>query len=167
MNYQLAFHRFSNAVVDADESIKQELGELLEVIQSISDERLIETLLSQREQWKIEQLEKKKSVDSDKILPKSLSVAINELLKTRLVAAGWKAESPIFRDVQYQKKKSIWRLDFASNEISVEVAFNHAEATAHNLIKPLLASELNHVEKAVQTRLGGGRNMYEIDEKSR
>ena len=31
---------------------------------------------------------------------------------------------------------------------------NHAEATAHNLIKPLLASELNHVEKAVQTRLG-------------
>ena len=92
MNYQLAFHRFSNAVVDADESIKQELGELLDVIQSISDERLIETLLSQREQWKIEQLEKKKSVDSDKIPPKSLSVAINELLKIRLVAAGWKAE---------------------------------------------------------------------------
>jgi hypothetical protein len=83
--------------VDADESIQKEFVELLDDIQSISDERLIETLLNQREQWKIKQLEKKKAVLSNKVLPKSLSVAINELLKIRLVANGWKAESPIFR----------------------------------------------------------------------
>lgn len=153
MNYQLAFHRFSNAVVDADESIQNEFVELLDVIQSISDERLIETLLEQREQWKINQLEKKKAVVSNKVLPKSLSVAINELLKVRLVAKGWKAESPIFRDPLY-RSGSRWYLDFAKEEISIEVAFNHAEATAHNLIKPVLASELNHVDKAIQTRLG-------------
>ena len=58
MNYQLAFHRFSNAVVDADESIRQEFNELTEVIEETTDERLIETLLKQREQWKINQLEK-------------------------------------------------------------------------------------------------------------
>ena len=44
-------------------------------------------------------------------------------------------------------------LDFAKNSISVEVAFNHAEAIAHNIIKPVLASELNHVQK-IQTKLG-------------
>ena len=44
--------------------------------------------------------------------------------------------------------------DFAKNSISVEVAFNHAEAIAHNIIKPVLASELNHVQKEIQTKLG-------------
>lgn len=34
------------------------------------------------------------------------------------------------------------------------MAFNHGEAIAWNLIKPVLASELNHVQKAFQTRLG-------------
>lgn len=153
MNYQLAFHRFSNAVVDADESIRHEFNELLEIVEAITDERLIEKLLNQREQWKINQLEKKMAVVSNKVLPKSLSVAINELLKIGLIAKGWKAESPIFRDPLYCSG-SRWYLDFAKEDISIEVAFNHAEATAHNLIKPVLASELNHVDKAVQTRLG-------------
>jgi len=36
----------------------------------------------------------------------------------------------------------------------VEVAFNHGEATAWNLIKPVLASELNHVEKVIPTQAG-------------
>ena len=34
------------------------------------------------------------------------------------------------------------------------MAFNHNEATAHNIMKPVLASELNHVEKEVQTKMG-------------
>ena len=36
----------------------------------------------------------------------------------------------------------------------VEVAFNNGEAIAWNLLKPVLASELNHVRKDAQTRLG-------------
>ena len=39
-------------------------------------------------------------------------------------------------------------------KISVEVAFNHGEAIAWNLIKPVLASELNHVAKDIQTSAG-------------
>ena len=34
------------------------------------------------------------------------------------------------------------------------MAFNHQEATAHNIVKPVLAAELNHVEKAIQSRMG-------------
>jgi len=46
-------------------------------------------------------------------------------------------------------------LDFAKdNAISIEVAFNHGEAIAWNLLKPVLASELNHVKKALQTKVG-------------
>ena len=44
-------------------------------------------------------------------------------------------------------KEKAWRLDFAKGTISVEVAFNHGEATAWNFMKPTLASEVNHVEK--------------------
>lgn len=82
----------------------------------------------------------------------SISRAINDLLKERFIASGWREESPIFQDTEYQGER--WRLDFAKNPISVEVAFNHGEAIAWNLLKPVLASELNHVQKAIQTEVG-------------
>lgn len=84
--------------------------------------------------------------------PKSLSKAINDLLKDALVAKGWAAESKIFQDNNYQGET--WRLDFAKRDISVEVGFNHSSVIAWNLIKPILASELNHVSKAIQTQIG-------------
>jgi hypothetical protein len=34
----------------------------------------------------------------------------------------------------------VWRLDFARESMSVEVSFNHGEALAWNLLKPVLAS---------------------------
>lgn len=82
----------------------------------------------------------------------SISKAINRLLKDRLVENEWCAESPIFQDNHYNGLR--WRLDFAKDLISIEVAFNHGEAIAWNLLKPVLASELNHVEKAIQTEVG-------------
>ena len=51
-------------------------------------------------------------------------------------------------------KEKKWRLDFAKDSVSIEVAFNHGEAIAWNLLKPVLASEMNHVKKAVQTEVG-------------
>ncbi|WP_208730533.1 BglII/BstYI family type II restriction endonuclease [Flavobacterium foetidum] len=84
--------------------------------------------------------------------PKSLSKSINCLLKERFKASGWKEESSIFQDSQYQG--DTWRLDFAKKDVSIEVAFNHASVIAWNLLKPVLASELNHVNKAIQTKIG-------------
>lgn len=84
--------------------------------------------------------------------PKSISKAINELLKERFTRSQWQSESGIFQNTQY--KGDTWRLDFAKDDISVEVAFNHSTVIAWNLIKPVLASELNHVEKAIQTQVG-------------
>jgi hypothetical protein len=84
--------------------------------------------------------------------PKSISSSINTLLKERFETSGWAAESHIFADGEYRTSR--WRLDFAKNEISVEVGFNHGGSVAWNLIKPALASELNHVKKAIQTSAG-------------
>jgi len=83
----------------------------------------------------------------------SLSHAINDLLRDRLETKGWVKESPIFQQDGYMTDKK-WRLDFAKDSISIEVGFNHGEAIAWNLLKPVLASELNHVQKAIQTRVG-------------
>jgi hypothetical protein len=44
--------------------------------------------------------------------------------------------------------------DSVRRGIAVEVAFNHGEAIAWNLLKPVLASELNHV--AEQIDIGSG-----------
>ena len=65
------------------------------------------------------------------------------------------AESYIFADEEYGRAaKGTWRLDFAKDALSVEVAFNHRSDISWNLIKPTLASELNHVQKAIQTSGG-------------
>lgn len=84
---------------------------------------------------------------------KSLAATINNLIRERLVQSDWKKEVAIFHDEELEKEKT-WRLDFAKNNLCVEVAFNHGEATAWNLFKPVLSSELNHVKKAVQTKGG-------------
>jgi len=84
--------------------------------------------------------------------PKSISFSINRLLKERFLQMDWKSESFIFAESEYRNTN--WRLDFAKDEISVEVGFNHGGNVAWNLIKPVLASELNHVKKDVQTSAG-------------
>jgi hypothetical protein len=85
----------------------------------------------------------------------SLSAAINNIIKQRLSSKGWLPEAPIFQDPEYSKKRErVWRLDFAKESISIEVSFNHGEALAWNLTKPTLASEMNHVRKAIETKVG-------------
>ena len=139
MRYQIHSHRFATLVVQT-ELFKDDFDELIETVSNISDEDLIKQFTQDKD--------KRSSA-------KSLSKAINFLLQDRLKSLNWNTESPIFKEEEYTKNnKSYWRLDFVKNKISVEVAFNHQEAVAHNLIKPVLASELNHVEKAIQTNLG-------------
>ena len=85
---------------------------------------------------------------------KSISSTVNSLLKQRFTALGWAAESPIFSEPRYVEGVRIFRLDFAKGPFSVEVAFNHGNDAPWNMLKPTLASELNHVEKALTTDIG-------------
>ncbi len=140
MKFQEHFHRNAGTIIKNTEKYMEEYLLLTETITSISDKDIVE------EFYKV--LEKQPS-------KKSLSTAINNLLKIRLVKKGWKSEAHIFRDKEYVETGTgnTWRLDFAKETMSVEVGFNHGGNIAHNLIKPTLAGELNHVEKEIQTEI--------------
>jgi len=138
MDFIYKSFRHSGVILNENEFI-DEFTEILNVITSITEENIINKHYSY-------------GVDNIENTPKSLSRAINELIKIGLVSNGWTAESNIFQDENYQG--DTWRLDFAKNDISIEVGFNHSSVIAWNLIKPVLASELNHVKKAIQTQIG-------------
>lgn len=138
MNYLT--HSFRHAEVILNElNFKEQLWELDNIITSIDDNEII----NRHESYGADNIEQ---------MPKSISRAINTLLKDRFTESGWRPEPPIFQNPEYTGDR--WRLDFAKNDISVEVAFNHSGSVAWNLIKPVLASELNHVKKAIQTKIG-------------
>lgn len=126
-------HRHAETILKEPEYIDQ-YYDLLNCISSISEEDIITHFLNTNRKTK------------------SVSDSINHLLKEKFVSEGWAAEPKIFKDEAYQG--DTWRLDFAKKDISIEVAFNHSGSIAWNLIKPVLASELNHVSKAFQTKIG-------------
>ncbi|MGB0916269.1 MAG: hypothetical protein ACPGU4_01660, partial [Flavobacteriales bacterium] len=121
------------------EGFLESYEEVISTIAGITDEDLI----AEHEHYGIE---------DDAKIPKSISRAINNLIKSRLETLEWSSESSIFQNPDYSGDR--WRLDFAKAPFSIEVAFNHSTVIAWNLIKPVLAGELNHVQKAIQTRGG-------------
>jgi len=138
MEYVYTSFRHSLVILQEQEFILQ-FVELMNVIESISENDLIE----KHNSYGLSNIES---------TPKSLSKAINDLLKKALIEKGWQSESKIFQDCEYEG--DTWRLDFAKQDISIEVGFNHSSVIAWNLLKPVLASELNHVNKAIQTKIG-------------
>ena len=138
MNYKYHSFRHAGVIFQEPEFIEQ-FYEITSIIEGITEEDLIDKHNSYG------------ATDIEKT-PMSLSKAINNLLKDRFVEAGWMEESGIFQDTAYQG--DTWRLDFAKADVSIEVAFNHSSVIAWNLLKPVLASELNHVNKAIQTKIG-------------
>jgi len=125
-------HRHADIIIPHE--APQEYAELMSVLNGISEAEIIERFEREGQSGK------------------SISRAINGLIHERLAERGWHVEAPIFQDEEYSGPR--WRLDFAKGMLSVEVAFNHGEAIAWNLLKPILAGEYNHVRKAVQTRFG-------------
>ena len=139
MKYVLTSHRYADSLFATDPAMAALWNEVKSVIDGITDEDIIN---------------KHNEILRTQVETKSISKAINMLMKERLTALGWNAESPIFADPDYCDNKGTWRLDFAKGDMAIEVAFNHGGNCSWNLIKPVLSSELNHVDKAIQTRAG-------------
>lgn len=135
MEFRTYSFRYGEEIATMREDICSDWENLKETIRNISDQDII------------------REFSQNHTKNKSIASSINRLLRDRLMKQGWASESPIFQDPEFSDEKR-WRLDFAKNQISVEVAFNHGEAIAWNLTKPVLASELNHVRKAIQTSIG-------------
>jgi hypothetical protein len=155
MRFKVFSHRHAKQILENTIEYKLLYEEVQESIENITDSRLVTHF---RDNYEIPGKAKK-----------SISESINNLLSVELVEAGWRPEARIFRDADFGDGK--WRLDFAKKTsipdsdsrpygemtetgISIEVAFNHSGSIAWNLLKPVLASELNHVEKDIQTSVG-------------
>lgn len=137
MKFRVYGHRHADYLFQDLEEYAQLWEEIQDALSSITDDMIVEEF------------------ESEARKAKSISQALNRLIKQELVARGWQQESYIFADEEYgQAAKGTWRLDFAKDSLSVEVAFNHRSDISWNLIKPTLASELNHVQKAIQTTGG-------------
>lgn len=136
MDFKTASHRNGLELFRTDEKYSSLWNEIENIIWSITESDLLADF----------------SATSVATNPKSISHSINRLLKDRFLQLDWRPESFIFAESDYRNTN--WRLDFAKEEISVEVGFNHGGNVAWNLIKPVLASELNHVKKDVQTSAG-------------
>ena len=139
-------HRFALNIVDSNPELKSLWEEILQAITSITDEELIGEYTSGKSRM-------------------SISEAINRLIDRNLVMKNWTPQSAIFQGEEYSDKK--WRLDFSKRiaqpqkgitGMAVEVAFNHGEAIAWNLMKPVLAAEINQVE--TETNIGSGVGVY-------
>lgn len=138
-------HRHAKAIIECNPELKERYEQFIGALRDITDEELITDFLN-----------KKAEYAARGTSFKSMTPSINGLLKKRMLEIpGWKAEVDIFNDTTGVIGNTEWRLDFAcDNAFCVEVAFNHGEAIAWNLLKPVLSCELNHVEKAVQGQLG-------------
>ncbi len=144
MNFQCYYHRSSDNHLN-DEKFKNDYNEITSAIKSITDKELIDGFREDK---------------NNRQGAKSLSTTLNSLLRKKLTILGWKKEAKLFKDQNYlvnqdtKRRTNSWRLDFAKNNISIEVGFNHGEAIAHNMMKTVFASEMNHIEKDIQTELG-------------
>jgi hypothetical protein len=96
---------------------------------------------------------------------KSLSHAINEVLRKKLGALGWDLEPTLFSKDKAGLGPSGWKLDFVkrlpnsrarqkSCTFVVEVAFNHSEAAAWVLTKLALACERTTIPKDIDATIG-------------
>lgn len=140
MEYKIYSHRYGHEIVTNNKKIEPIFNSFCNALKEITEQNIIN-------------LYQERKIKGNK--DTSLSKVINALIKDKLTNLGWEKESYIFKNKAINKSTSDWRLDFVYPDIfSVEVAFNHASAMTVNLIKPVLASELNHVEKAYQTKFG-------------
>ncbi len=139
-------HRFALNVVESNYELSILWNEVLSTISEITDEMLIEEF-------------------SKGTNLMSISNAINTLIDKSLTSKGWVPQSAIFQGEEYSEKR--WRLDFSKridhkaediSGMAIEVAFNHGEAIAWNLMKPVLAAEINQVE--LETDIGVGIGIY-------
>lgn len=151
MNYVSTSHRFAEEIINGDANLLSLYNEILDSLASITDNTLIKEF----------ETRKNNAIRNNKKVDKSISPVINALIDKELVSRNWVSQSSIFQgDLSTDKQ---WRLDFSkkspsSNKLitgmAVEVAFNHGEAILWNLLKPVIASEINHVK--TQTNIGSG-----------
>jgi hypothetical protein len=148
MRYELHQHRFGLDIVKSNAELNDLWREFTTVIDSISDGQIKNEFLNPPE---LHPVKKKSDGKSAKRKTNRMSIRIDQ--------------SKIFQGPNYKSER--WLLDFSKRVphpfgditgFAVEVAFNHGEAIAWNLMKPQLASDALLVK--TETEIGFGVGIY-------
>ena len=142
MDFKNHIYSYNDALtyINGSSEMSYRYHELCSVLTEITDEMIIDEFFSKQH----------KGI-------KSISEAINKIIDNALTKKGWHRQSPIFNEPSlYTRNSTRWTLDFSCDEgFALEVAFNHGEAVAWNLIKPTLSSSINeNIEKKTETKVG-------------
>jgi hypothetical protein len=179
MDYEISEHRFALSVVKRKE-LKSDYDEFLSAIEGISEEDIIKKFEANAR--KILETGKGKVPKSlsdcintliDERLRAKGWLAQSPIFGDRDYMDSseekrWTLDfaKPLTdKDTLDKKSELFFELNEAKNHkkspnkrikgtFSVEVAFNHSGSLAWNIIKPVLACELNHVEKRIETKVG-------------
>lgn len=153
---KINIHSHRNALEIAESpAFKDDWVAFLEAISSTSDDELMsafKALAAKRRGKKAE-------------TQKSLSHAINGVLRLKLEKRGWLAEPILFSKEQVGADRNGWKLDFVkkranirqpdkTSTFAVEVAFNHSEAAAWVLTKLALSCERTLMQKDIVASVG-------------
>lgn len=168
-------HRFATEIIATVPELSRLFDELSQAIEAVDEKEIADRFMERRRLVEIHNQRVERGLASKKKgFPKAISDDINFLLDRELSSRGWDSQSALFQEPEYQQKRETrWRLDFSKSVpiqqtsgesvgrplltgMAVEVAFNHGEAIAWNLLKPVLAAELNHVRKAIDIGAGVG-----------
>jgi hypothetical protein len=164
MRYELHQHRFGLDIVNSNSELNDLWQEFIGVIESISDSKIREEFQKPPEFHPVK-MKRDGNPAKRKTNRMSISAALNNLIEDGLISKGWIDQSKIFQGQHYNSQR--WLLDFSKRvphpfgEITgfaVEVAFNHGEAIAWNLMKPQLASDASLVR--TETEIGFGVGIY-------
>ena len=164
MRYELHQHRFGLDIVNSNSELNDLWQEFIGVIESISDSKIKEEFQNPPEFHPVK-VKHDGNPAKRKANRMSISAALNNLMEDGLISKGWIDQSKIFQGQNYNSQR--WLLDFSKRVphpfgditgFAVEVAFNHGEAIAWNLMKPQLASDALLVR--TETEIGFGVGIY-------
>lgn len=86
---------------------------------------------------------------------KSLSNTIYSLMEEKLIKQEWEKELHIFHDFdENQSRGKRWTIDFYKKNIQLEIAFNHEESAAWNIMKFQISSQPNIYKHRQEVKIG-------------
>jgi hypothetical protein len=175
LEFERFSHRHAEELLNSVAEYKPIWQDLEKRLAAISEEMIIEHFKKNFENAPKQTMSLSKTINAliSEALGAKHSKKVKKLIESEKLTESdaenlWVSESEIFGKSVFGMSK--WRLDFArkivardesgfvipgvpEKGISIEVAFNNAGSAAWNVLKPSIASELNHVKKNIQTSI--------------
>lgn len=133
MRYKITRYGVTNLSEEVRNKLEELISEIVEQLLSISDDDIV----SEQEAYVGR--------------TKSISKPLTNIIEERMVHKEWNKEVRIFQSSNKSYQSNRWSLDFEKDNISLEIAFNHEEGTAWNIIKGYISNKSTKIPKSITT----------------